>query len=58
MNSRDEDGDTPLSMACLGGPTNVAQALLFAGAEIESGDKHRFTPLIRASRGGQQQDEL
>ena len=58
VNARDEDGDTPLSLACLRGLANVAQALLANGADIESRDRHGFTPLIRASMAGHQQDEL
>ena len=52
VNSRDEDGDTPLHFAARwGNPANV-QVLLDAGADVMARDKFGLTPLHRTAQSG------
>lgn len=44
--------DTPLTLACQGGHTELVQLLVHRGAELEHRDKKGFTPLILAATGG------
>ena len=44
--------DTPLTLACQGGHTELVQLLVSRGAELEHRDKKGFTPLILAATGG------
>ncbi|MFN8971619.1 MAG: ankyrin repeat domain-containing protein, partial [Alphaproteobacteria bacterium] len=48
----DNDGNTALIEAVLGGRIGTVQALLEAGAEIEARDNDGYTPLHRAARYG------
>ena len=43
--------DTPLTLACQGGHTELVQLLVQRGAELEHRDKKGFTPLILAATG-------
>ena len=44
--------DTPLTLACQGGHTELVQLLVERGADLEHRDKKGFTPLILSATGG------
>jgi ankyrin repeat protein len=52
IESRDNDGQTPLSSAAFLGHEATVQLLLKKGADIESKDKYGQTPLSRAAMRG------
>lgn len=53
VNEKDNNGMTPLSVACSRGELKVVELLLGTGkAEIEARDKNHRTPLIHAARAG------
>lgn len=49
---RSNISDTALTLACVGGHTNLVSLLIKRGAHIEHRDKKGFTPLILATTGG------
>ncbi|KAG0755193.1 hypothetical protein G6F62_009485 [Rhizopus arrhizus] len=49
INAKDEDGTTPLIYAACFGKFEIAQALLTAGAKIDSQDSHGWTALMWAT---------
>ena len=52
VNSKDEDGLTPLRAAAKKGSKKVAQLLIESGADVNVADKHGETPLHRAAERG------
>ena len=46
MNSRNFEGDTPLTLACFLGQASVARYLIKAGADVKAVSKRGFTPLL------------
>jgi hypothetical protein len=51
---KDAQGKTPLDYAAEAGQTNVAAALLAAGADVNARDQTGWTPLLRAAQRGHQ----
>ena len=52
VESRDEQGRTPLRVACRSGDIAAVRNLIAIGADIESRDDRRWTPLISACKEG------
>lgn len=48
----DNNHDTPLTLACVGGHASAVELLIKRGADVEHRDKKGFTPLILAATGG------
>ena len=51
VSSEDNDGMTPLHIACQNGHTKVAEILLANGTDVEHKNAHGCTPLNLATRG-------
>jgi ankyrin repeat protein len=52
VESKDEDGRTPLSLAAEKGHESVIKQLIERGADLESKDKYGLTPLSWAAENG------
>ncbi|KAI6219308.1 NFU1 iron-sulfur cluster scaffold-like protein, mitochondrial [Aphelenchoides fujianensis] len=48
----DQNNDTALTVACVGGHASLVSLLIQRGANVEHRDKKGFTPLILAATGG------
>ena len=53
MNLANNDRWTPLHFAATYGRTDIAQALITAGADVNAKDEFGYTPLHLAARDGQ-----